>query len=91
MEFHREHATVLVVVVCELVAGVTKLDLLGALPLFFFAATLAFVGFDLVHEWLVESHKLFARRCVWVPPLLPRRSFPRRRACSQLLRTQILC
>ena len=58
----RSRIVGVVVVVCELVAGVTKLDLLGALPLFFFAATLAFVGFDLVHEWLVESHKLFARR-----------------------------
>jgi SulP family sulfate permease len=40
----RSRIVGVVVVVCELVAGVTKLDLLGALPLFFFAATLAFVG-----------------------------------------------
>lgn len=47
-----------VVVICEVITGATRLDLLGALPLFFFAATLCFVGVDLMDEWLIHSrHK----------------------------------
>ena len=51
-----------VVVACELAVVACETDLLGALPLYFFAATLTFVGVDLLKEWLVESRHKFAQR-----------------------------
>ena len=66
----RSRIAGLVVVFCEVVAGATRLDLLGALPLFFFAATLAFVGVDLMDEWLLQSRHKWSTRSeyasVWI-------------------------
>ncbi len=66
----RSRIAGLVVVVCEVIAGATRLDLLGALPLFFFAATLAFVGVDLMDEWLLQSRHKWSTKseyaAVWV-------------------------
>lgn len=50
------------VVACELAVVACETDLLGALPLYFFAATLTFVGVDLLNEWLLESRHKFAQK-----------------------------
>ena len=48
-----------VVAAAELAVVALKVNLLAFVPLFFFAATLMFIGFDLMSEWLVDvRHKL---------------------------------
>jgi SulP family sulfate permease len=43
-----------VVALSEFLVVFLKVDLLAWVPLFFFAATLIFVGVDLITEWLVS-------------------------------------
>ena len=43
-----------VVAAAELLVVFLKVNLLAYVPLFFFAATLIFIGFDLMAEWLVD-------------------------------------
>jgi len=48
-----------VVAIAELAVVFVQVDLLAWIPLFFFAATLIFIGFDLILEWLFDvRHKL---------------------------------
>jgi sulfate permease, SulP family len=44
----------LVVAIAEFAVVFVEVDLLAWVPLFFFAATLIFIGFDLILEWLVS-------------------------------------
>ena len=38
-----------------------QIDPLSSMPLFFFAATLLFIGFDLIAEWLVSAPNTHVR------------------------------
>lgn len=45
------------VALAEFAVVFIEIDLLAWVPLFFFAATLIFIGFDLILEWLVSCFK----------------------------------
>lgn len=57
------------VFLCELVVVVVPLDLSASLPLYFFSATLSFVGIDLLAEWLWEARDKYASRLEYLSSL----------------------
>jgi SulP family sulfate permease len=57
--FHFRSVAV-VMIVLQVIVFVIKLDPLSFVPLFFFAATLIFIGIDLMLEWLIEVSKCSA-------------------------------
>jgi len=57
----RSRAVGFVVVIAEVAVVLAKVDVVATLPLYFFSATLSFVGIDLLHEWLWAVRNKFAK------------------------------
>jgi len=59
----------LVLIVAELAVFLSPIDLMTYIPLYFFAATLHFITFELMIEWLVEARRRMTRKeylVLWV-------------------------
>jgi MFS superfamily sulfate permease-like transporter/CRP-like cAMP-binding protein len=52
----------LVLIVAELAVFLSPIDLMTYIPLYFFAATLHFITFELMLEWLVEARRRMTRK-----------------------------
>ncbi|KAJ8605702.1 hypothetical protein CTAYLR_010149 [Chrysophaeum taylorii] len=58
------------VVLAELAVVAAPTDIFTKLPLYFFAATLAFVGIDLLREWLREAREKYSARFEYAASLV---------------------